>query len=135
MNASREMLEGQSERYADKLRETNSYIKELKGRAAEYGTDWEHFEGDLAEAEHNAKYYEAEIARVEGELKNLPRAAGAQAESDTQTGEGALLPRTIKGGVGALLLTSITFAAGALLGARLKSRGGGPAGSKGQRGD
>lgn len=129
MNASREMLEGQSERYEDKLREINSYIKELKGKTAEHGTDAGHFEEDLLEAEHNVEFYEGEIARIKGQLKNLPRTAGAQTGSAADAGAGALLPRAISGGVGSLILSSLTFAAGAYLGLRLKSRAGGPEGS------
>lgn len=67
MEASHETLEEKLKDYERRLRGVNLYIKELKDRTAEHGTQKEHFEVDLMEAEHNVKYYEGEIARI-GEL-------------------------------------------------------------------
>jgi len=64
MKADHEMLEAHLKDYEGQLRSLTSYVKELKGKAAEHGTEKEHFEGDLTEAEHNIKYYEGEIARI-----------------------------------------------------------------------
>jgi uncharacterized protein YegP (UPF0339 family) len=64
MEADHAMLEAQLREYEGQLRSLTSYIKELKDRTAEHGTEKEHFEVDMTEAEHNIKYYEDEIARI-----------------------------------------------------------------------
>ena len=124
MKANRELLEDHSERCGARLRELKSYINELKAKTAEYGTDPIHFKEDLAEAEHNVKYYEGEIARCKGELKGLPAGAGP-----ARAGADSILPRTAKQGVGSVVLSSISFAVGALLGSKLKSGRGGKGGA------
>ncbi len=103
---SRAVLEDHLESYQQKLRSLNSYVKELNDRAAEHGTDPAIFEADLLEAQHNVAYYEAEVARIKGEL------GGAR---------GVLAGVPIKQGVGALALSALCFAAGVLVGARLLS--------------
>jgi hypothetical protein len=116
MNANRDMLENQLEKYEAQLKSLKSYIKELNDMTAKYGTDREQFEVDLAEAENDAGYYEGEIARVKKELGGLDKAPGTGGGADT------VLPHTAKQGVGSLLFSSIGFVVGALLGSRLKSR-------------
>jgi uncharacterized protein YegP (UPF0339 family) len=69
MKVDHEMLEEQLKGYEGQLRSLTSYVKELKDRTAEHGTQKEHFEGDMAEAEHNIKYYEGEIARIRGMME------------------------------------------------------------------
>ncbi len=64
MKVSREILEGQLTECERNVRGLNSYITELRGKTAAHGTDPEHYEKDLMEAEHNIKYYEGEMARV-----------------------------------------------------------------------
>ncbi len=64
MKVDQEKLEEKLKGYEAQLREVNSYIKELKDKTAEHGTEKEHFEGDLMEAEHNIKYCEGEIALI-----------------------------------------------------------------------
>lgn len=64
MKADQEMLEAQLREYEGQLRSLTSYVNELKDRAAEHGTEKEHFEVDLTEAEHNIQFYEGEIARL-----------------------------------------------------------------------
>ena len=72
MKADHEMLEGQLKDYEEQLRGLNSYVKELKDKTAEHGTEKEHFEGDMTEAEHNIKYYEGEIARIRESMGDEP---------------------------------------------------------------
>lgn len=72
MKHDRDTLEAQLQEYEEQLRSLNSYVRELKAKPAEHGTAGEHFESDLSEAEHNIKFYEGEIARVKGELKQGP---------------------------------------------------------------
>jgi len=64
MKANHETLEEQLKDYEGQLKGLTSYVKELKDKSAQHGTQKEHFEGDLTEAEHNIKYYEDEIARL-----------------------------------------------------------------------
>ena len=68
MNEDRGMLEDHLERYETQLKSLSSYIKELNDLTTKHGTDHEHFESDLMEAEHNVKYYEDEIARIKKQL-------------------------------------------------------------------
>ena len=111
MNDSREILEGQLERYEEQLGGLNSYVKELKDRTTEHGTERVHFEEDLIEAEHNIKYYEAEITRIKMEL-------GKSGGTSTLPSRMAML------GVVSFTFTCIGFVAGALLGPRLGFWGG-----------
>ena len=116
MSANREMLEDHLEKYEAQLRSLNSYIKELNDKTAEHGTDKEHFEVDLREAEHNVQYYENEITRIKSEIGRPGQT------QDTKNGADTVLPRTAKQGIGALIVSSISFLAGALVGSKLKSR-------------
>jgi len=75
MKADYEELEGKLKEYEGQLREANCYIKELKDKTAEYGTQKEHFEADLTEAEHNIKYYEGEIALIKELMEKEPDGA------------------------------------------------------------
>lgn len=75
MKPDSESLEEQLEEYEGQLRGLNSYVKELKAKTAEHGTEKEHFEGDLTEAEHNIQYYEGEVARIKGLLEQEPDGA------------------------------------------------------------
>ena len=118
MKASRDMLEDQLQDYEKQLASLSAYLKELKDMTARHGTDKEHFEGDVAEAEHNVLYYKDEIARIKQELSESANAGRPQTGADT------ILPRTKKQGLGSLIISSISFVAGALLGSRLKSRRG-----------
>ncbi|HEY0322657.1 MAG TPA: hypothetical protein VGC66_17010 [Pyrinomonadaceae bacterium] len=119
MNSNRELLEDQLKKHEALLKGFNAYIKELKDTTAKLGTDKQHFEGELFEAENNAKYYEDEIARLKKELPESDKAPGVQAAADT------ILPQTVKQGVGSLIFSSISFLAGAVLGSKMKSRRGG----------
>ena len=64
MKADNEMFKVKLKNYEEQLRGLNSYIKELKDRTAEHGTQKELYEEDLLEAEHNVKYYEDELAHI-----------------------------------------------------------------------
>jgi chromosome segregation ATPase len=119
MNSNRDILEDQLQRYEAQLKGFNSYVKELKDKTAELGTDKEQFETDLLEAEYNVSYYEDEMARVKKELGASDKAPRLQASAD------AILPQTVKQGVGSLIFSSISFVAGAIIGSTLMSRRGG----------
>jgi hypothetical protein len=116
MDTTREMLEEQLETSERKLQETSSFIKELKARTAEYGTDKDHYTEDLMEAEHNVKYYESEITRLKDEIGGAPQGTGGQAAADN------ILPQTMKQGLGSFMIASLSFVGGVLLGANMKSR-------------
>ena len=75
MQPDHDTLEAQLKEYEEELRGLNSYVKELACMTAEHGTDREHYEVDLIEAEHNIKYYEDEIARIKDELEKGPDGA------------------------------------------------------------
>lgn len=115
MKDQREIMEDQLESHEKELAELNSYIKELNEMTAKHGTPREHFEEELMRAQHNAKYYEEEVARIRREIGELPKAR-TQIEADT------ILPQTTKQGLGSLLFCSVGFLAGVLLGSGLKSR-------------
>ena len=117
MKVNRNMLELQIEEKQNKLRELNSYIKELSNVCAKHGTEKDQFEVDLMEAKHNVEFYEEEIARIKQELAELPES------EPPQSGAPPMLPTTVKQGVGSLLFSAIGFVAGVLLGSRLQSRG------------
>jgi peptidoglycan hydrolase CwlO-like protein len=118
MNDNREILEDRLERYEAQLQGLKSYLKELKDKTAEHGTDKAQFEEDLIEAEHNVKYYEAERARLKKELGKSDEGAYPRNVADS------ILPRTVKQGVGSFVLSAISFVSGALLGSKLKARRG-----------
>jgi hypothetical protein len=119
MTAIREALEDQLEKYEQQLASLNSYIKELKAMTHKHGTEKDHFEDDLMEAEHNVKYYQDEIARIKKELKQSPSGKGKGGKKDS------ILPRTKKQGIGSAIISSISFVAGAILGSKLMSKKGG----------
>jgi uncharacterized protein YegP (UPF0339 family) len=75
MKAEHEVLEDHLKEYEEKLRGLNSYLKELKYRAGEHGTEKEHIDEDLMEAENNIKYYECEIVRIRELIGNQPEGA------------------------------------------------------------
>ncbi len=115
MNVSRDTLEDQLQDYEARLGGLKSFIKELNARAAEYGTDREHFEQDLFEAEHNVEFYGSEVARLKAEISKL-------GDKPTPAPDEPGKPRTSKKGVGALV---VGLLAGALVAIGLKSRRGG----------
>jgi hypothetical protein len=117
MDANRETLEAQLIQYESQLKGLKSFVKELKARTAEYGTDKEHFETDLLEAEHNIKYYEEAIGHLKNEIGGSAKGGRAQSGTDT------ILPRTAKQCIGSFVFSSVSFIAGAILGSKLKSRG------------
>ena len=88
MKTSREIHGELLTKYERELAGLKSYIKELKDTVARHGTEREHFEVDLLEAEHNVTYYEDEIARI----KKESGAGGDRDDCDT------VLPRTAKQG-------------------------------------
>ncbi len=114
MKAKRDVLEDQMQEYEQEVIGLKSFIKELSDTAAKYGTEKSEYEIDLIEAEHNVKYYEAEIARIRKELGGLRGGGHYQA--------GTILPRTARQGVGSFVFTAIGFIAGAVLGSMLKSK-------------
>jgi hypothetical protein len=114
MKASREILEDLHEGHVQKLHELRSYIKELSDMTAKHGTDKTVFEEELMEAQHNAKYYESEIASIKRELGKLPKTVR------TQGGAESLLTQLAKQGMTPLVCTSIGFIAGLLIGSSLK---------------
>jgi hypothetical protein len=122
MSVSRDTLEDQLQNYEMQLKCLKSYLKELNHMTTKHGTDKEHFEQDLIEAEHNIKYYGGEIARVKDELRALGKGSGTGGGGG---GASAMLPQTVKQGVGSLILSTISFGVGTLLGSKLKSRRGG----------
>ncbi len=113
MKAKRDVLEDQLQEYEQQVRELNSYIAELTGQAEKHGTGKSEYEMDVIEAEHNVKFYEAEIARIKKELggtRGRPPYAGT------------ILPRTARHGIGSFVFTAIGFVTGVFLGSQLKSR-------------
>ncbi|HEX5708969.1 MAG TPA: DUF1508 domain-containing protein [Pyrinomonadaceae bacterium] len=66
MDAEHALLKDELENYEAQLRGLTSYVRELNQKVAEHGTDRAHVADDLAEAEHNIKYYEAEAERLKG---------------------------------------------------------------------
>lgn len=123
MNTDRDTLEDQLQECEQKLGGFKSFIKELTDRAAEHGTDDEHFEEDLHEAKHNVEYYEGAVARIKAELKEhggSPRPKGGVPRPGG--GGGSILPRPSKPTIESLIISSISFVAGAFLGSKMKSR-------------
>lgn len=74
MNENRDTLAEQLSNAEAQLRGHRSFVNELKAKTAEHGTAAEHFETDLMEAEHNAEFYEAEVARIKRLMGELPAA-------------------------------------------------------------
>jgi uncharacterized protein YegP (UPF0339 family) len=75
MNDNREMLEEQLRNYEAQLKGLHSYIKELKDKTAEHGTQKEAFEEGLMQAENNIKYFEGEIAQIRELIEKEPGGA------------------------------------------------------------
>lgn len=75
MKADHAKLAEECKDYAEQLRGLNSYIKELKDKTAQHGTQTEAFADDLMEAEHNVKYYEGEIALIKKLIEGEPDSA------------------------------------------------------------
>jgi uncharacterized protein YegP (UPF0339 family) len=86
MEVDQRRLEEQLKNYEGQLWGLTSYVKELKDKTAQHGTEQEHFEADLLEAEHNIKYYEGEIARIR-ELLEKERGEGAYLVYKDASGE------------------------------------------------
>lgn len=116
MRNNRELLETELGEYESQLKGLKSFVKELKAKTAEHGTDSEHFELDLHEAEHNIEYYEDAIARLKEEIGKPAKAERQQTGADT------ILPRTTKQCLGSLVFSSISFVAGAIIASKLMSR-------------
>lgn len=118
MTTSRELLEGQLERYEDKLKGLKAYVQELKSTAAAPGGVEEgHFESHLMEAEHNIDFYESGIERIKGELRNAPGPDGPR------RGLGAILPPAATEGAGPFIILGVGIAVGILLGSVMSGRG------------
>ena len=113
MKAKRDVLEDQMQEYEQQVIGLKSYIKELTDAAAKHGTEKSEYEMDLIEADHNIKYYEAEIARIRKEL------GGARGGGRPQAG---ILPRTARQGIGSFVFSAIGFIAGAVLGSKMKPK-------------
>ena len=112
MKAKRDVLEDHLQDYEQQVRGLRSYIKELTDQVAKHGTEKSEYEMDVIEAEHNVRYYEAEIARIKEELRGT-RGGGHYA--------GTILPRTARQGIGSFVFTAIGFVTGVFLGSQLKS--------------
>jgi outer membrane lipoprotein SlyB len=115
MKANREVLEDHLQEYEQQVKGLKSYIKELTAQAERHETEKSQYEMDLIEAEHNVKYYDAEIGRIRKEL-----GGGAQGGGRPQAG---ILPRTARQGIGSFVFSTIGFIAGAVLGSKMKSKG------------
>lgn len=116
MNKNHRTLENMVEDYELQMKGLNSYIKELTDRTKEHGTDSEHFEVDLMEAQHNVKYYEGEIAHIKKELSEADKTTGTPDDPTT------VLQQILKPDIGTLILASVSFVAGAILASQLSSR-------------
>ena len=103
MKAKRDVLEDHLQEYEQQVTGLRSYIQELRGQADRHGTERSEYEMDLIEAEHNVKFYEAEITRIKQEL-----------------GRGRI-PRAAKLGIGFFASTAVGFIAGVFLGSQLTS--------------
>lgn len=117
MRSQRELLEEEKENYEEKLEGLTSYIKELKNRTDTHDTEEAHFEDDLTKAEHDAKFYEGEIATI-GALLGRADSGTRPAPSRGAAARITAMPSKVS-----LALISIAVLAGALLGLKLKSRG------------
>lgn len=118
MNDIRDALEDRLQDYEARLGGLKSFVRELNDRAAEHGTDREHFAEDLLEAEHNVTFYESEAARLRDEIKK--HGGGGSKPGRKGTGIGPVIKS--KTGVGALIVAAL---AGVLVAFSLKSRRGG----------
>jgi len=120
VNVNRDTLEDQLQDYEAQLKSLNSYMKELQRQTDKHGTDEEHYETDRLEAEHNVKYYEDEIARLENEIGHEGKGGGIGGGS--RGGGGVVLSPKVKQGLMPVILSSISFVAGAPLGSKLRAR-------------
>ena len=125
MNVTRDTLEDHLQEYEAQLKSLKSYLKELNDQCAKHGTDKEHYEVDLMEAEHNVAYYEGEIARLKDELGGTGKTGGDGGRGGGgRGGGGVVLPPKVKKGLVPVIISSVSFVAGTLLGSKLKSRRG-----------
>lgn len=115
MKAKRDALEDQMQEYERQVIGLKSYIKELTDAAAKHGTEKSEYEIDLIEAEHNVKYYEAEIARIRKELGGARGGGGGRPQA-------GILPRTARQGIGSFVFSTIGFIAGVFLGSKINSK-------------
>jgi DNA repair ATPase RecN len=83
-----------------------SYLRELREVVERSNTPEEQYETDLMGAEHNVQYYEAEIERVEQELKAASTPQGVRATA------AAMLPQTTRQGAGTLIFPRSAFRSG-----------------------
>jgi hypothetical protein len=117
MKANHEVLEDHCEECEAQLKGLNSYLKELHTMTAKHGTDKEQFADDVIEAEHNIKYYQAEIAVVKKELGGSGHTGGGHSG-----GVPTSPPLIPKPALSSLIFSSIGFIAGALFGSKRSSR-------------
>jgi uncharacterized protein YegP (UPF0339 family) len=82
MKANQEILKEQLKKYEGQLSGLNTYIKELKDRAATYGTPREYIEEDLMEAENNIKYYEGQVVQIKEIIEKEPGGATYEVYKD-----------------------------------------------------
>lgn len=121
MKANKEILADELEDYEEKLKGSSSFLQELKTTTTNLNTEPAQYEEDQHEAEHNIKFYEAEIARLKAEVGGPVKPMPPTPESG-KPGLGGILPQTSRQGIGSVIFSSIGFVFGALLGSRLKSR-------------
>jgi hypothetical protein len=121
MKPIKETLEDELEDYEDKLKGSTSFLQELKTTTTKLATEPAQYEEDQHEAEHNIKFYEAEIARLKKEVGEPGKPAPPKPEPGKPV-LGGVLPQTPRQGIGSVIFSSIGFVVGALLGSRLKSR-------------
>lgn len=115
MKVNREVLEDQLQDYEEQLKGLNSFLKELGTVTAKHGTSKEQFIDDVVEAEHNIKYYEAQIAGVKEELGKSENTIPPQAGGTP----GPWIP---KPGISSIIFSSIGFIAGAFFGSKRTAR-------------
>lgn len=121
MKANKEILADELEEYEEKLKGFSSFLQELKTTTTKLGTAPEQFVEEQHEAEHNIKFYEAEIARLKAEVGGPSQPAHPPA-GPAKPVLGGVLPQNSRQGIGSVIFSSIGFVFGALLGSRLKSR-------------
>lgn len=121
MDQTRDFFEDQADRYESQLASLKSFLTTLKETATKHGTDEAALEGDLAEAEHNIRYYEGELERIRAELRGRGGRGGGYVQP-RPTAYDSIIPRTPRQGVGGLILASLGMLAGVLIGSQLASR-------------
>lgn len=121
MKPNKEILEDELEDCEDKLKGSASFLQELKTTTTKLATEPAQYEDDQHEAEHNIKFYEAEIARLKAEVGRPSKPAPPPPEPAKPV-LGGVLPQTARQGIGSVVFSSIGFVVGALFGSRFKSR-------------